>query len=106
SVEAKNRSMYRLGAKTFFIYKMQYVSTAQLMRSLKSLANDLVKGGLEDQALAHAINTMTPIAETNSILFTGTPEALQKIQDLIGKFDIASLAEGPPTGPVNFVVYR
>ncbi len=102
------KGIYQIGAKTFFIYKMQFASTSQLMQALTSVAADLTKGGVDDQALAAAIHSMTPITETNSILFTGTPDALQRIQELIAKFDIPSMAgEKPPEEvPLGFVIYR
>lgn len=105
---AKNKGMYQVGAKTFFIYKPQYASAQQLMQSLKTVSKDLAKGGLDDQALAQSIDSMTLIPETNSILFTGTAAALEKIQSIIAKFDIPSMAGAPPTPeiPLGFVIYR
>ncbi len=102
------RGLYQIGAKTFFIYKLQHVSVNRLMQSLKTISRDVSKGGIKDQSLATTIDSMQPITETNSILFTGTPDALKKVQDLITQFDIPSLADAQATPelPVGFYIYR
>ncbi|HEX2578772.1 MAG TPA: secretin N-terminal domain-containing protein, partial [Rhabdochlamydiaceae bacterium] len=43
------------------------------------------------------------VKETNSILFTGTPATLQKIETILKKFDAP--AGGFPTTPTTFIVY-
>lgn len=102
-VDAPSSSgLHGVGAKTFFIYKAQSQSYHQLAQSLKSVANDLAKGGLNDQELAAAIHSMSEIPETNSLVFTGTPAALQEVQTLISKFDAPAL----PATPATFVIYR
>lgn len=104
----KTKGLYQVGAKTFFIYKLQHVSINRLMQSLKAVSRDLAKGGMEDQALSTTIDSMQPVTETNSILFTGTPDTLQRVEDLIAKFDIISLAETGAVSeePIGFFNYR
>lgn len=54
------------------------------------------------------------VKETDSLMFTGTEEALTKVQTLVEKFDVTSLAVAPPapapaptaSGPTNFFVYK
>jgi type II secretory pathway component GspD/PulD (secretin) len=105
------KGLHHVGALTFFIYKLQYVTPQRLAQSLQSVAQDLEKGGLEDQSLAAAIKGMKSITETNSVLFTGTPAALAKIQELLPNFDIAELAPAQsslpmPDVPSGYVIYR
>ncbi len=103
------KRIHHVGAMTFFIYKLQYASAQQFMSAVKAVTVDLAKGGVEDKDLAATINSMKYIKETNSILFTGSDATLQKVQGLIPKFDVPSLAapqqpvEGPPT---TYVIYR
>ncbi len=106
--DAAKHIIQHVGATTYFIYKLQYASAAQLSASLKSVISDLGKGGVEDKALAQAISNMKYIKETNSILFTGSDETLTKIQDLLPKFDIPALGPGAPPIEVagTFVVYH
>ncbi len=110
-VPGNTQTIHHVGATTFFIYKIQYSTATQLMGSLKSVARDLLKGGLDDQELGKSIESMKWIKETNSILFTGTDSALEKVQGLIAKFDIPALAPAPPSSsePIsaeNFVIYH
>src|SRR5581483_1140996 len=88
-------SIQNIGNITFFLYKVQSASPDKLVHSLKNFAADLKQSNIEDKHLAEAINTVKWIKETNSLMFTGTPDALEKIEQLVKKFDLPSL--GGPT---------
>ena len=96
-----------IGKVTFLIYKLQYVTPDQLMSSLKNFALQLQNSKVEDKELLKTINDMRYIKETNSILFIGPTQTLERINTLAQKFDISSLAQGPsPARPAaTFVVY-
>jgi type II secretory pathway component GspD/PulD (secretin) len=103
------KAIHHVGAMTFYIYKLQYASASQLSSALDSVADDLSKGGVGDKELIQAIRSLKWIKETNSVLFTGTDTALQKVQTLIQKFDIPSMAPSPvavsePVG--DYAVYQ
>jgi len=105
-LSSEEAQIQHLGDLTFLIYKIQYVPAAQLVSSLKGLSLDLQKTGAIDEHVVTAVNGMKWIKETNSILFVGSPETLQKVELMIRKFDIPALApraEAPPPG--TFVVY-
>lgn len=85
-----------LGPTTFMIYPLQHVSGDQLIASLKSFASQLDNSAVEDKSMASALEDMRYIRETNSILFIAPKETLDKINQLIPKFDIAALAKAPP----------
>lgn len=89
-------SIQNIGNVTFFLYKVQAASPDKLVTSLKSFAADLKQSNIQDKNLADAINTAKWIKETNSLLFTGTPDALEKIEQLVKKFDLPALG-----GPVH-----
>jgi len=94
----------QVGESTFLIYKIQYTSSAQLITALKNVTTDLQRSGPSDQAVATSINTLKYIKDTNSILFTGTPATLQKIEAILKKFD-APAGGQVHTGPTTFIVY-
>jgi type II secretory pathway component GspD/PulD (secretin) len=100
----------QIGSLTFLIYKVQAASGPQLIASLQSFANELDKSKTLDKDLSQTLHSMRWIKETNSILFTGTPDALQKAEALAQKFDIPSPAppQPPPSrveAPSTYVLY-
>lgn len=97
----------QLGEYTFLIYKIQYVPGPQLVLAMKGLTTDLQKNNAMTAKEVEAINNLKWIKETNSLLFTGTPETLQKIELLVKKFDVPALAPRAEGAPIvsNFVVY-
>ncbi len=108
SLSPNEQQIQQLGETTFLIYKLQYVPAQQLILALRNVTTDLQKTGAVDLSVANAINSLKWIKETNSLLITGTPATLQKVEALIKKFDVASLAPRPESGPVitsSFVVY-
>lgn len=104
STSGASTPIQHLGSLTFLIYKLQNASAPQFMSSLKSFAEQLDKNSAIDKDLTQTINSMKWVSETNSILFTGPEQALERVEDLAKKFDIPSLA-APRTGVQNFVVY-
>ena len=74
---------------TFLLYKLQAAPPDQFMDAMKSVAGEVQRLGTADRELAQAINSMKYIKETNSVLFTGTPQAIQKIAELASKFDLS-----------------
>lgn len=105
-VSPSEAQIQQLGEHTFLIYKIQYVPAGQLLDALRGLSSDLSHTGAIDESVADAINSMKYIKETNSILFTGSAGALQKVELMIKKFDISSLAQQPEIAPPGtFVVY-
>ncbi|MGH2638010.1 MAG: secretin N-terminal domain-containing protein, partial [Rhabdochlamydiaceae bacterium] len=96
----------QLGEYTFLIYKIQYVPGPQLVLMLKGLTTDLQRNHAMTSKEVESINGLKWIKETNSLVFTGTPETLQKIELIVKKFDVPALApktEGTPVS--NFIVY-
>jgi type II secretory pathway component GspD/PulD (secretin) len=100
----------RIGNLTFLIYKLQHASASQMMSSLKTVSGDFQKTGAADKTFSETINSMKWIKETNSILFTGPEETLQRIEVLVEKLDVpgavipSNLAEILP--PSTFVLYK
>lgn len=114
----KHAPIQQIGKMTFLLYKLQNASPTQITTSLKAISGDLEKSGAADKEFVSALRSMKYVKETNSLMFTGREDALQKVQALVEKFDVASLAapkqEKPalpttpagPAGPSNFFIYR
>lgn len=106
---AVHAPIQHVGKTTFLLYKLKNANGPQVVTSVKSLTSDLKKT-TSDKDLIAALSTMKYVKETNSLLFTGTEESLTKVQGLIDKFDVTSLAapqkpEGVPLA-TNFFVYK
>jgi type III secretion protein C len=97
-------SIQRIGKLTFLIYKLEHVSAPQFMSSLRSVAGELDKSNVLDKELGQTINSMKWIKETNSILFTGTPQALERVELLIKKFDITGIS-AEKASPLSYILY-
>ncbi len=106
-VSPQDAQIQQLGQSTFLIYKIQYVPSSQLITALKGLTGDLQRTGAIDQAVVDAINGLKYIKDTNSILFTGSDDALQKIEAILKKFDTSALAPQVAGSalPSTFIVY-
>ncbi len=84
---------------TFYIYHIEHVPANQLIDSLKTVASDLEHSNLTDKAIAQSIMGMKLIKENNSLLFTGAPETLQRIEEIVKRFDQPGMAPLAPTAP-------
>jgi len=99
-----------VGETTFLLYKLKNAGGPQIVSSIRSISSDLRKSGTSDREFLKTLDSMKYVSETNSLMFTGTQEALQKTQALVEKFDVPSLQPraGPETvhGPENFFIYQ
>jgi len=71
----------------FFIYKLKYRRGDQIETSIRKIALSLMSTGLSNIDLVSAINSVQWIESSNSLIFTGTVHALEKIKDLILEID-------------------
>lgn len=107
-------SVQRVGKTSFLLYKLKLASGPQVVSAMKNLSGDLKKSGATDKNLLDALNSMKYVKETNSLFFSGDEESLARIQGLVEKFDVPSLAGPaeagnlpvPTSGASNFFVYR
>lgn len=91
SVDVANASgsIQHVGSVTFFVYNIQNASATQLIASLKNFAVQLEKSTFPDKSLAEALEKVRWIKETNSLLFTGTEQTLERVQQLLQNFDLS-----------------
>ena len=105
-----NNCIQHVGATTFLLYKLKNAGGVQITASLQGIATDLKKSHTTDKDFLAALNSMKYVRETNSLMFTGTEEALTKVQTLVEKFDVSSLAAPSATpattGPTQFFIYK
>ena len=93
---------------SFFIYKPVNISPDELEEALKITAKDLKKSGLIDPTLLQSIDTMRVVELTNSVIFTGTLESLEKTKEIISTIDVKGEREELEQGFAgqNFFIYK
>jgi type II secretory pathway component GspD/PulD (secretin) len=99
--EAQNKS-------NFFMYKPQHVTAATVQKSLQDISTSLKQGGLADQILLNTIDSAKYVETTNSIIFTGSPDTLVKIQSLLKDIDVPAAKHAPiqHIGKTTFLLYK
>lgn len=80
-----------LPSTQFFIYKPEHQTGEELAESIKEVSGQLKSDKLADPGLMNALSSMKWVKSTNSLLFTGDPESLKKVQTLIATLDIPSV---------------
>ena len=71
----------------FFIYKLKYRKGEQIQIALGRIGQSLRVAGTNNVDLIDAIDSVQWLEASNSLLFTGTVESLDKIQELISDID-------------------
>lgn len=72
----------------FFIYKLKYRKGDQIEIALRRIADSLQMTGMANLDLIAAINSSQWIEASNSLIFTGTVPALERIKELILEIDV------------------
>ena len=101
-------AIQRIGNVTFLLYRIQYAASDKLLASLKSFADNLKQSNAQDKELALSLNTVKFIRETNSLMFTGNPDTLQRVEQVLKNFDIPAL-QGQATAEraaATFIIYN
>lgn len=71
----------------FFIYKMQFRNGEQVQDTLRRIAESLFTSTSTNEDLISAINSTQWLASSNSLIFTGTTDALRKVRELVEEID-------------------
>ncbi|MBI5346226.1 MAG: hypothetical protein HZB76_03695 [Chlamydiae bacterium] len=96
-----------LGKTNFFIYQIQNAPPAQMLASIKALTEDMTKLPNIDKDFIKALKTARYTKETNSLIFTGTQESLEKIKPILEKFDVPrTTLEGAGRGALSYFLYK
>lgn len=72
----------------FFIYKVKYRQGDQVEIALRRIANSLLATGSINEDLVSAINSVQWIEASNSLVFTGTAAALDRVKELVNGIDL------------------
>ena len=101
-------AIQHIGNVTFLLYRIQTAAPDKLQASLKSFAGNLKQSTPQDKELAQALESVKYIKETNSLLFTGTSDALERLEQVIKNFDISALQGPTPVerAAATFVIYN
>ncbi len=101
--------------RNFFIYKVRYISVKELLKLLNNVVKNLEKEG-DTGATVQSIKGAKEVKESNSILFTGTPEVLKRISELLAQLDIPKhgkeqsakepMIDATSKGPGSYLIYK
>lgn len=72
----------------FFIYKLSYRKAQQVQIALGRIGISLRQNPTNNEDLIQAIDSVQWIEASNSLIFTGTTEALDKVAELVKEIDI------------------
>jgi type II secretory pathway component GspD/PulD (secretin) len=101
-------AIQKIGNVTFLIYKLEYASGDKMLDTLKKFTQQLQQADIKDRELAKTIDSARWIQETNSLLFTGPEAILERLDQLVKKFDLPSLGKPTPLerAAPTFAVYQ
>lgn len=71
----------------FYIQKLKYRKGDQIVLALGRIADSLERTGTSNSDLVAAINSIQWIEASNSLVFTGTTDALLKVRELVEEID-------------------
>ncbi|MDN3505498.1 MAG: hypothetical protein P0S95_07980 [Rhabdochlamydiaceae bacterium] len=89
----------------FLLYQPKNVPIKDLASSIERVTKDLKRSDFADQGLIKALETMRTIENSNTLLFTGLPDTLHKVDEVVAKMDVSShyVLGSPKT---HFYIYR
>jgi type II secretory pathway component GspD/PulD (secretin) len=92
----------------FYIYKPIHQKPEALEVLIQDMSKDLEGSGLVDPDLLLTLNTMRYVESTNSLIFTGTPDALEKVKEILARTDVVSPQEAQiqQLGASTFLIYK
>ena len=73
----------------FFIFTPKHVMGQELLQAIENLSSNLQQSGLANPALLNALASARWIPSSNSMVFTGSPEALTRVKTLLPSIDMA-----------------
>ncbi|MDE3056223.1 MAG: hypothetical protein KGI80_06015 [Verrucomicrobiota bacterium] len=95
-------------SNSFFMYKPRYLSAPDIEKSLQDIGTSLEEAHLADPSLLQTIRSARYVSATNSIIFTGNADSLQKVQALLQDVDIPPTTHIPiqHVGKTTFLLYK
>lgn len=71
----------------FYVYKLKFHNGEEISTALQKIGANLQRTGLANMDLVNAINSMEWIQANNSLVFSGTDKAIEKIKELLSDLD-------------------
>ncbi len=95
-------------SSNFYMYKPIHLPARQIDKALRELGNNLKGAGLADQSLLQSLDTSKYVESTNTLIFTGPPDTLSKIQGMLKDVDIppANVSPIQHIGKTTFLLYK
>ncbi len=90
----------------FLVYHPRYTSGEHLEKAIRDISKNLKDAGLADPAFLKAVEGVKWTASTHSLLFTGSPETLARIQTLLESLDGGTEPFAGGAGAQNFYLYQ
>lgn len=84
-VDGKETAQY--AKATYWIHPLKYVSRERAEEYLKQVTLNLSKSGLKNEPVVAAIRSMRYVPESRSLMFSGTQDALNQVQEILNSFD-------------------
>ncbi len=96
-------------SETFFVYTPQFLTPAEIKTALTSIETDLKTDPNIDKDLLKALTSARLATSADSIIFTGSPAALEKIKVILASIDVAKVQSSldlvHKLGETTFIVY-
>ena len=96
----------------YILYTPKYLSGPDLIGVMRDFAKTLVEARVSDRTLFDSINNLRWMEQTSSLIVSGDPETIKKMEALLAKFDIPSAGKTglPPSiesiENTSFLVYK
>ena len=71
----------------FHIIKLQYHQGSEILEALKQISNDMISTNSGNSEMVSSISSMQWIKTTNSLFFSGSPLAIEKVCKLVDSID-------------------
>src|SRR6185436_15766595 len=90
----------------FLIYNPRNRTGEQLEKSIQEIAQNLKKAGLADPLFLQSVKSAKWTPSNNSLIFTGSPDTLSRIQALLVSLDGGTEGVGGGVGGQTFYLYK
>ncbi|WP_158307240.1 secretin N-terminal domain-containing protein [Simkania negevensis] len=87
----------------FYVYTPKNLSGEALLKQIKDIDKSLKTGNLADPAFLHALSTAEWVPSTQSLVFTGDPQSLDRVHALLNTID---QQKGPAEQGSTFYIYK
>jgi type II secretory pathway component GspD/PulD (secretin) len=94
-----------LSGDNILLYQLQYKASLILEKALQQISENLEDLGYSPEGLLETLQTSKYIPETNSLLFTGDPITLKKVQEILSSVDVPGKPL-PNSQNSSFYIYK